>query len=91
MVECAWASSHVKNCYLRKKYESLVARRGKKRALISVGHKILFAAYHIIKNHEPYVELGYDYIDSRKKTNQIQNYLQKLKVLGVEVEVKAQV
>lgn len=88
-MECAWAASHVKDCYLRKKYESLVARRGKKRALIAVGHKILYAAYHILSNLEPYKELGYNYMDHRRKTNQIQSYLDKLKNLGVELEVKA--
>lgn len=87
LVECAWAASHVKNCYLRKKYESLVGRRGKKRALIAVGHKILIAAYHIIKEKVPYQDLGYDYVDSRKKNNQVQSYLDKLRNLGVEVLV----
>jgi transposase len=74
---------------LRRKFESLVGRRGKKRALIAVGHKILCAAYHILKDHEPYKELGYDYLDGRRKTNQIQSYLDKLKNLGVDLEIKA--
>jgi hypothetical protein len=73
---------------LRKKYESLIARRGKKRALIAVGHKILCAVYHILQNQEPYKELGYEYLDKRRKTNQIQSYLSKLKNLGVELEIK---
>jgi len=33
-----------------------VARRGKKKALVAVGHKIIIAAYHIIKNKEAYKE-----------------------------------
>lgn len=88
LIESAWAASHVKNCYLRKKYESLVGRRGKKRALIAVGHKILCAAYFIIKNKEPYKELGYDFLDSRRKKNQIRSYMDKLKNLGVDIEIK---
>jgi hypothetical protein len=36
----------------------MVARRGKKRALIAIGHKILCASYHIIKNKEAFEELG---------------------------------
>lgn len=60
LVECAWAASHVKDCYLKKKYESLIARRGKKRALIAVGHKMLNAAYYIISEKVPYKDLGYD-------------------------------
>lgn len=88
MVEAGWAASRTKNTYLRSKYESLVGRRGKKRALIALGHKILCAAYFIIKNKEPYLELGADYLASRRNKNQIQSYLDKLKNLGVEVEIK---
>jgi len=64
-------------------------RRGKKRALIAVGHKILCAAYNILKKHEPYNELGYEYLDSRRKTEKVQHYISKLKKLGIELEVKA--
>ncbi len=77
------------DCYLRRKYESLVGRRGKKRALIAVGHKILIAAYHIIKDKVGYKDLGYDYVDARRKTNQVQSYLDKLRNLGVSVEITA--
>lgn len=73
---------------MRSKYDSLVGRRGKKRALIAVGHKILCAAYFIIKNKEPYLELGGEYLESRRKQNQVQSLMDKLKGLGVEVEVK---
>ena len=66
-----------------------MGRRGKKRAIIAVGHKILCAAYFILKNKEPYLELGAEYLESRRKKNQIQSYLDKLKGLGVAIEIKA--
>lgn len=87
LVECAWSASHVKGCYLRSKYESLIGRRGKKRALIAVGHKILISAYHILKEKVAYKELGYDYLNTRRKKSQVQSYLDKLKNLGIEVQV----
>jgi transposase len=88
LVEAGWGASRTKNTYLRSKYENLVGRRGKKRALIALGHKILVAAYFIIKNKEAYKELGTDYLESKRKKNQIDSYLDKLKKLGIEVEVK---
>ena len=88
LVEAGWGASRTKNTYLRSKYESLVARRGKKRALIAVGHKILSAAYFIIKNKEPYLELGAEYLESRRTKNQVQSLLDKLKGLGVTIEIK---
>lgn len=87
LIECAWSASRVKDCYLRKKYESLIVRRGKKRALVAVGHKMLNAAYFMIKYKVPYLELGYDYIDSRRKQSQVQSYIDKLKNLGIAVEI----
>jgi transposase len=87
-VEAGWAATRTKNTYLKSKYESLVRRHGKQRALIAVGHKILCAAYFIIKNKEPYEELGAEYLAGRRKQNQIQSYLDKLKNLGIEVEIK---
>ena len=35
-----------------------------------------------------YKELGVDYLDSKRKKNQVQSYLDKLKKLGIEVEIK---
>jgi len=88
LVEAGWAASRTKKTYLRSKYDSLVGRRGKKRALIALGHKILCASYFIIKNKECYKELGTDYLESKRTKNQVQSYLAKLKNLGVEVEIK---
>lgn len=65
-----------------------MGRRGKKRALIAVGHKILSAAYFIIKNKEPYLELGAEYLEVRRKKNQVQSLMDKLRGLGIEVEIK---
>jgi hypothetical protein len=85
LTQFAWAATRTKKTYLRSKYESLVGRRGKKRALVAIGHKILIAAYFILKDKTVYKELGADYLDNRKKDRQIQRYLDKLKELGVEI------
>lgn len=67
----------------------MVVRRGKKRALIAVGHKILCASYHIIKNKEAYKELGYEYLAERKKKNRLEYLKRQLKELGFEIEKAA--
>lgn len=89
LVQCAWAATRTKNTYLRKKYESLSIRRGKKRALIAIGHKILIAAYFILKNKEVYKDLGENFLDERRKAKQIDHHVRRLKELGVDItEVK---
>lgn len=87
-MQCAWAATRTKGTYLRSKYDSLVVRRGKKRALIAIGHKILIAAYFILKDKTEYKELGGEYLQELRKEKQIKRHLQLLKELGVEVELK---
>lgn len=89
LTECAWAASRKKDCYLRAKYHSLVGRRGKKRALIAVGHKILIASYHILKNGVSYKELGGDYLDKRRKEKITKSYVKRLASLGYQVTLSA--
>jgi len=64
----------------------MVGRRGKKRALLAIGHKILVDSYHIIKNKVPYQELGANYLLERKKKNKIDYLKRQLKELGYNVE-----
>ncbi len=88
LVQFAWAATRTKNTYLRSKYDSLVVRRGKKRALIAVGHKILIAAYFIIKDKTEYKELGYEYLQELRKDKKISRHIKILKELGLEVTIK---
>lgn len=88
LVEAAWAASHTKKTYLSTKYRALAARRGKKKALIAIGHKILLAAYHILKDGVKYVELGEDYLAKRQSDRQMQSALAKLTQLGYRVALE---
>jgi len=91
LVQFAWAATRTKGTYLRSKYDSLVVRRGKKRALIAVGHKILIAAYFILKEKVEYKELGYEYLQNLKKDKKIERHLKSLKEMGFEVAIKKKV
>lgn len=91
LVQCAWAATRTKGTYLRSKYDSLVGRRGKKKALIAVGHKILIAAYYILKDQVAYKELGSDFLDSKKKNKQLQHYIRRLKELGLDAQQLEQI
>jgi transposase len=62
LVQAAWAASHTKNSYLASQYRRLVARRGKKRALIAVGHSILVILYYLLKEGTQYADLGADFL-----------------------------
>lgn len=84
LVECGWGATRKKDGYLKRKYKSLVARRGKKKALIAVGHKIIIAAYHVLKNKEGYKEpRPHNSVERNKK--QIAKHLAQLKELGYDL------
>ena len=65
----------------------MAARRGKKRALIAVGHSILKSVYHILSGSCVYRELGADHINLRVEAKR-KSYLKKeLEKLGYEVQL----
>jgi hypothetical protein len=66
-----------------------VGRRGKKKALIAVGHKILIAAYYILKDKVKYKELGAEFLQNKKRDKQIKHHLQRLQQLGYEISPAA--
>ena len=86
LVELAWAASRKKHTYLSSKYKSLVGRRGKKRAIIAIGHKILIAAYFIIKNKVAFNELGEDYLNNFRKDKLIEYYKKQLERLEPNID-----
>jgi len=88
LTEFAWIASKMKGTYLWAKYQSLVGRRGKKKALVAVGHKILIMCYHILKSKVPYKELGPNYLDVRKKDRIAKSYIKRLANLGYAVTLQ---
>ena len=85
MVECGWGATRKKDGYLKRKYKSLIARRGRKKALIAVGHKIIIAAFFVLKNKEQYKEPQLHNSEQRNK-KQIAKHLAKLKELGYDLK-----
>jgi len=81
LVECGWASSRTKNTYMSAKYKSMVGRRGKKKTIIALGHKILIATYFIIKDKVAYNELGPDHLNNFRKDRLIDYYKRQLEKL----------
>lgn len=86
--EAAWAASHTKGTYLAARFRRLAARRGKKRALVAVGHTLLVMIYHVLKHDVEYHELGADFFD-RREPERLRRYLVKrLQHLGFDVILK---
>lgn len=85
LVQCALSASRTKNTFLENKYHRLAARRGKKKAAVAIGHKILIIAYYILTEKVPYRELGANYLDKRNKKKVERHHIKRLEDLGYEV------
>jgi len=86
-VQFGWAATRTKRTYLRSKYDSLVGRRGKKRALVAIGHKILIAAYYILKDKVGYKDLGGEFLQNRRADKQVEHHIKKLRELGIQIQL----
>jgi transposase len=85
LAEAAWAASKAKGSYFRAQFRRLAGKRGKKRALVAVGHSLLVAIYHVLKYGVEYRDLGPDYFD-RLEPERLRRYLVKrLQGLGYDV------
>jgi transposase len=78
LVEASWAATRTKETYLGSKYRNLVKRKGPKKAIIALGHKILVSAYYILKEAKSYKELGSTYLEKLKKDKLIKFYKDQL-------------
>ena len=64
----------------------MVGRRGKKKTIIALGHKILIASYFIIKNKVEFKELGEDYLNNFRRDKLIAYYKKQLEGLDPTIE-----
>ncbi len=83
--EVAWAASRTRDTYLRAQFERLARRRGRKKAVVAVGHSILVIIYHLLRTGRDYRDLGADYFATLDSDRVTQHHVQRLSLLGYEV------
>ena len=89
LVESAWAAAKTKQSYLSAQYHRLAARRGGKRAALTVAHSILVIAYYIMARGQPYTDLGGNYFDQRDRRQVERRLVKRLEGLGYSVTLEA--
>ena len=80
--QAAWAVSRCKNSYLAARYRRLVTRRGKKRAIVAIGHKLLLIAYTLLQRGGSYRDLGSDYFDRLHRDGLVRSLVRRIEKLG---------
>jgi transposase len=88
LVQVAWVAARTRNTYLRAQFLRIKSRRGPKKAILAVAASMLTAAYYILKDEVPYLELGADHFDRRNQAQTARRLVKRLESLGLLVEVR---
>ena len=89
LINAAWAATRKKDCYLRAQFLRIKSRRGAKKAILAVASSMLTAAYFMLRDGVEYHDLGARHFEQRDKEQLAKRLLQRLRDLGLAVEVKA--
>ena len=85
MLEVAWAAVKKKGSYFKDKYYRLRARRGAKKAIVAIAHRILLGIYHVIKDGVVFRDLGEDYLTLRNKSQKVSHLRRQAIALGFDL------
>ena len=88
LIQSGWAASRAQGTALRALYYRVKPRRGHKKAIVAVAHQLLQIAYYIMRDGQPYHELGEHYFDQRNKERAVRRHVRQLEALGVTVTVQ---
>jgi transposase len=89
LVTAAVCGARTRGSYLRDKFHRLRARMGAKRAAVAVAHKILVAAFHMLRRAVAFADLGADYLDRVDKHRTAKRLVRRLGALGYDVMLRS--
>jgi len=89
MNEVAWAAIKKKGSYFKDKYYRLKARRGAKRAIVAIAHRILLGIYHVIKDGADFRDLGGDYLTLKNKSQKVFHLRKQALAMGFDLVPQA--
>ena len=88
LIGAAHAVAHTKDTYLYSQFHHVAARRGKKRALMAVGHSILTIVWHLLEHDCEYVDLGSPYLEKRDRQQIQRRLVRRLEDFGYKVKLE---
>lgn len=90
LIEAGWAASRTKGSYFKGQFHRMSSRRGAKRAVVAVGHSILVASYHMLKDGCHYHELGENYFEKQNAERIKRQAVKRLQDMGYKVTLTPQ-
>jgi transposase len=85
LTESAWAASRTTDTSYNVFYHNIVRRRGKKRALVAVAHRMLIDIYYVLKTGEPYQDMGAEAVVERAAKRRERSMIRSLEKAGYTV------
>ena len=89
LTEAGTSAGHTNGKALNGFYHRLAGRRGKKRAALATGHKILCSAYYILRDHVAYQEPDLDAHKRRQEEARQRRWVRDLERQGYRIEPPA--
>jgi transposase len=77
LVQSAWATTRMKGCWLKSKFEQLSIRCPRKKALVAISRKLLVITWNVLSKKEGYKEYQ-PVIDEKKRSKKIAYYEKQL-------------
>jgi transposase len=88
LLQAAQVVSRQKQGYLPAFYRRIAARRGKKRAIMALAHRILVILYHLLRDGVLYEEKGEAFLQERDREMMEKRLVRQLERLGNQVTVQ---
>ena len=88
LLQAAQVVSRQKTGYLQAFYHRIAARRGKKRAITALAHRILVILYHLLRDGVLYEEKGEVFLEERDREMMQKRLVRQLERLGHQVTLQ---
>ena len=85
LVQCAWGAARTKGTYAQGQFLRLKARRGPLKAVIAVASSLLTAIYYMLRDNEPYREVGPNHVPERDRKRAADRLAKRIRSLGYNV------
>ena len=83
--EAAVAAARTKDTYFAAQFRRIAGRRGKKRAVVAVGHAQLTTIYHMLSTNTAYKDLGPHHFDTLEPLRLTRHHVRRPQALGYTV------
>ena len=89
MNQAAQAAARCKKSFLGAAYQRWKTRMGGKKAVVALAHRILLIVYHLLKEQQPYRELGPGHLEEKALESSKRWAVRRLEQLGYQVTLQS--